>query len=141
MRNFFFLLFGFALHSNNSFGGDKAPPLTEGILKENIQRIEATKANVLPGDNNPRLLRLAAAKYQLGNFYNEKKRFSDADLLFAETFSIVSKDKSEAGLDSYRYYADGVANLLLNRNDLKGAKKYIDIAVSICRENDHQKSV
>lgn len=122
------------------WAGAPAPPTSEAELVSRVQEVRKSKAAVMPDDNFPRTLRLADALQGLGNFYEEAGRTEDADKAFAEMFAILSVDKSEAGVDLYRYHSDAVGKTYLGRGDFATAKKHIDVALRICRTNDRERS-
>lgn len=117
------------------FAGAPAPPPSEAGLLEYVQKLKATEDEVMPGDNVPRRLRLAGGLYALAKFYNDKNSYEKADQFYGEAFAMLSADKSDWGLSSYRMYSNSAALVYMERGNLVKAKEFIDIAVKICREH------
>lgn len=110
-------------------------------VEQTIKKYEASKAEIYPGDNFPRLLRLAAAYMQAGTLYLGLKRVSDAEVMFNKALRIIrSNTTSDSFIDMHRYHTHALATTYLHAGNLPKAQDYIDESIQIARSNKREQT-
>lgn len=124
-----------------AWAGRLPPPLNEDELAARIAELKRSTASTLPNDTYPRVLRLGEAQLQLGVFYEQKKRFAEADRAYADALATISAEKTPEANGAYRSTALEVGRALTVRGEYARARPFLDAALARCGTDERDRLV
>lgn len=107
----------------------------EADFKKTISSYEKSRAEIMPGDNFPRLLRLAHFLTSFGEFYLQQKRMKEANDCFQRALTLTRNHKGANYIDYHRYLAHQIASAYLRAKDYANCQTYLDESIKVAEEN------